>query len=133
MLGWSRVLTGVLCLSVPAFALAAALAACAAPPSPGRPAAAAVDGLPLGAGSGAVYAREREEQLRGIGVPPALPAPGAVDRLSGALRASRPAPGTGPAGPLPSPAPSNSLSRLSALPASPLANPPGGLVPGRPW
>ncbi len=110
------------------------VAACAVPPPPSR----TVTVEPVGAGAlgaepGAAYVREREEQRRGIGVPAALPAPGAVDRLSGALRASQPAPGTGPAGPPLLPAPSGSLSRLSALPASPLANPRGGLIPGRPW
>jgi hypothetical protein len=110
----------------PAFA-ALALAACAAPPPP-RLAAEAAAARPSALGAaepGAVYAREREEQRRGIGVPPALPRPGAVDGLSGTLRASRPVPGTGPAGPPALPVPGNALSRLSALPASPLANPPG--------
>ena len=112
---------------------ALALAACAAPappPPPDRPAMAAEV---LRAGPGAAYAREAEEQRRGIGIPPALPPPGAVDRLPGALRALRPAPGTGPAAPPPLlPVPSNALSRLSAIPASPLANPPGGFALGRP-
>jgi hypothetical protein len=116
---------------MPGFALLSALAACAGPPPP----IPTVTAGPLGGGAepGAAYAREREEQRRGIGVPPALPGPGAVDRLSGTLRASQPAPATGPAGPPPLPAPSGSLSRLSAVPASPLANPRGGSVPGRPW
>ena len=85
----------------------------------------------LGADPGADYARALEEQRRGIGVPPALPAPGAVDRLPGALRASQPAPGTGPVASPPLPVPGNALSRLSALPASPLANPSGGFGLGR--
>ncbi len=118
---------------MPGFALLSALAACAGPPPP----IPTVTAGPLGGGAepGAAYAREREEQRRGIGVPPALPGPGAVDRLSGTLRATQPAPAVGPAaGPQPSvPVPANSLSRLSAVPASPLANPRGGLVPGRLW
>jgi hypothetical protein len=107
-----------------------ALAACGgALPPPVR----TVTAEPIGAAEpGAAYAREREEQRRGIGLPPALPGPDVVDRLSGTLRATRPAPATGPADP-PQPASSGSLSRLSALPASPLANPRGGLVPVRPW
>ena len=121
-----------------------ALAACAAP-GPPLPPIAAEDVTPrlseealaaFVAGPRAGPARAREEQRRGIGVPPALPRRGTVDRLSGTLRASRPAPGTGPAPSVPPPAlpvPSNALSRLSALPASPLANPPGGLGLGRPW
>jgi hypothetical protein len=120
--------------------LALALAACGAPtPPPGLPAVAAAPatgGAVIGAEPpGAAFARDREERRRGIGIPPALPEQGAVDRLSGTLRASQPAPGTGPAGPLPPPPPvsSGSLSRLSAIPASPLANPRGGSLPGRPW
>jgi hypothetical protein len=121
--------------------LALALAACAAPPPPldrpvvaAEPAGARRDAALPGTDLGAAHVRAREEQRRGIGVPPALPAPGAVDRLSEILRASRPAPGAGPAGPPPPPPPpGGSLSRLSALPASPLANPRGGLVSGRPW
>lgn len=105
----------------------------AQPPAPGRPVAAApVAADPMGE----AYARELEEWRRGIGVPPASPPPGAIDRVPGVLRSSRPAPGVGP-GPASPPAPSlpvpgNSQSRLSALPASPLANPRGGFTPGRP-
>jgi hypothetical protein len=120
-----------------AVVLAAALAAaCSAPRPPvaggagGRPEVAALDGEP-----GKAFVRAQEEQRRGVGIPPALPSPGAVDRLSGALRASRPAPGTGPVGPPASsalPVPGNALSRLSALPASPLANPPVASAWGRP-
>jgi hypothetical protein len=113
--------------------LALALAACAAPPpSLGRPFV-AEEATSAPAAPGAAYARGREDQRRGVGLPPILPPPVSVDRLPGALRASRPAPGTGPAGPPPLPAPSGSLSRLSALPAAPLANPPGGLGAARPW
>ncbi|GAA0597501.1 hypothetical protein GCM10009416_39670 [Craurococcus roseus] len=116
-----------------AFALPV-LAACAGPaqPPPSRPVAAAA---PVGGPPGGAYARELEEQRRGIGVPPALPPPGAIDRVPDILRSSRPAPGVGPATnpPAPSlPVPGNSQSRLSALPASPLANPRGGFAPGRP-
>jgi hypothetical protein len=133
------------CRVAPVLAVASALlAACAAPG--GRPPVLPVTVAPLDgageapdaaaafvAGPDAAYARAREEQRRGIGIPPALPPPGAVDRVAGTLRASRPAPGTGPSGRPPSlPVPSNSLSRLSALPASPLANPPGGFALGRP-
>ncbi|MBD0271319.1 MAG: hypothetical protein ICV73_05260 [Acetobacteraceae bacterium] len=112
------------------------LAACAGPaqppPSSGRPsgASAAADGPP-----GVVPALEWQEQRRGIGVPPALPPPEAIDRVPGILRSSRPAPGVGPVAGSPPPAlpvPGNSQSRLSALPASPLANPRGGFAPGRP-
>lgn len=122
-------------LAALAFA-APALAACAPPARPPSPAARPVaDAAGLGAGPGARYARELEERRRGIGVPPALPPSGAVDRLPGELRASRPAPGVGPAPASPAPllpVPGNALSRLSAIPASPLANPPGGFAPGRP-
>lgn len=121
------------CYGVPRWALGAAalaaLAACAAPAPPlGRPVA---ETAASGAEPGGAYVRAREEQRRGIGIPPALPPAGAVDRLPGSLRALRPAPGTGPASP-PPPAQGSALSRLSALPASPLANPPGGLALGRP-
>jgi hypothetical protein len=128
-----RVLWCALAFAVPV------LAACAAPGQPpsGRPAAAApAAALPAGGPPGAAYARELEERRRGIGVPSALPPPEAIDRVPGVLRSSRPAPGVGPAANLPPPAtlpvPGNSQSRLSALPASPLANPRGGFTPGRP-
>jgi len=125
-------------VSAPALgsAVLAALAACAAPP-PAVPrgfAAEAVGG-PVAAPGVAVAGEERERQRRGVGLPPIVPPPGPVDRLPGALRAARPAPGIGPAVPPPSaslPVPGNALSRMSPLPASPLANPPGGFSAGRP-
>jgi hypothetical protein len=114
--------------------LVATLAACAAPVTPSRPGAGAgaTPAAAFGAEPGAAFAQEREERRRGIGIPPSLPTPRAVDQVAGTLRASRPVPGTGPvAGPPPA-VPGNALSRLSALPASPLANPPGGFGLGRP-
>lgn len=117
-------------------ALAAlALAACAGPAPPGRPVAAGTTAaVPAGGAPDAAQAREWEERMRGIGVPPASPPPEAIDRVPGILRSSRPAPGVGPSATLPPglPVPGNSQSRLSALPASPLANPRGGFMPGRP-
>jgi hypothetical protein len=110
--------------------LVATLAACAAPVTPSRPGA--TPAAAFGAEPGGGFAQEREERRRGIGIPPSLPTPRAVDQVAGTLRASRPVPGTGPvAGPPPA-VPGNALSRLSALPASPLANPPGGFGLGRP-
>lgn len=121
--------------SAPALAVLAVLAACAAPPPVAPRGFAAEAGGPVAAPGATLPEGERERQRRGVGLPPIVPPPGPVDRLPGALRAARPAPGTGPAGPTPSaslPVPANALSRMSTLPASPLANPPGGFSAGRP-
>lgn len=68
MLGWSRVLTGVLCLSVPAFALAAPTPA----PAPDTPAARPGDAAPTGAPDPSVR-------------PPAVPAKPSLAALWNAL------------------------------------------------
>jgi hypothetical protein len=104
----------------PALLLAACAATASAPAGP--VAVVASDG-----GPGAAFAQFSEERRRGIGIPPPLPSPGAIDRLPGLVRASQPAPATAPGAgaSVGSPMPGRALSRLSALPASPWVNPPG--------
>lgn len=113
-----------------AFPVVLGVAACAAPaatPTVPRP-------LAVEAGGGAVLALpeagrdgERDRQRRGVGLPP-LPPPPPVLSAPPSAAAPRSA-GASPSSGLP--VPGNALSRMSAVPASPLANPPIGA--GRPW
>jgi hypothetical protein len=120
-------------LRIACVAALGSLAGCAAPsPKPQLSSQPVLDAAALGIEPGMDHARAREEERRGIGIPPAQPGPRTVDLLPGNLRAARPASGTGPGVAPWSGAPANALSRLSALPASPLANPPGGFTLGRP-
>lgn len=104
-----------------------AVVGCAAPVAPPPRPLAVEAGGPVAALGDANRDSERDRQRRGVGLPP-------LPRSPPVLRAPPPAPApwtSGPAAALP--VPGNALSRMSAVPASPLANPPGGFGAGRPW